>query len=554
MIRVFSPTDKIFLSNGDKVISPLKATIHKEDNGDYYLDIETDLSYINYIVSGNIVVAPTPTGEQPFRIGNPQRTRKKISCKCYHVFYDSQNYLIEDSYVVDKNCNDALDHLNMATEPQSIFTTISDIQTIDSYRCVRKSLYEAIKTVLERWGGHLVRDGFSIGIRSSIGADNGVTIRYGKNLKDIEVSEDWNSVVTKIMPVGKDGIMLPETYLEADVSYPLPYTKTVSFSQSIEKDEGETDESYEARLITDLRDQAQSYLDENCKPKVTYTIKANVEKVSDVGDTIEVIDERLGINLLTHIVSFDYDCILGQFKEITFGNTTEKLSGLVSNLTQNATSKVDSAVNSATTTITAQLNDNLETAYYKIWETMGSSYVFYNGDIILVVDSLPKETAKNCMLISSGGIAFSNSGINGKFTSAWTIDGTFNAQNINVINFVADLIKGGTLKLGSNLNEYGSIELYDESNKLIGELNKAGLTMYATDGSKVQLNPEDGLVGYDMAGNKIYWIADNEFHMKKSVIEEEITLCNKVRFIPITITDSSGSVTNEGIGLVPTLS
>lgn len=82
--------------------------------------------------------------------------------------------------------------------------------------------------------------------------------------------------------------------------------------RTLRRTRGETDESYEARLITDLRDQAQSYLDENCKPKVTYTIKANVEKVSDVGDTIEVIDERLGINLLTHIVSFDYDCILEQ--------------------------------------------------------------------------------------------------------------------------------------------------------------------------------------------------------------------------------------------------
>ena len=37
--------------------------------------------------------------------------------------------------------------------------------------------------------------------------------------------------------------------------------------------------------------------------------------------------------------------------------------------------------------------------------------------------------------------------------------------------------------------------------------------------------------------------------MKKSVIEEEITLCNKLRFIPITITQN-GNVINDGIGLV----
>ena len=550
MIRVFSSTDTTFLSNGDVVINPLKAKVHKEDNGDYYLDLEADLSYLSYLVQGNIVVAPTPTGDQPFRVHNAERTRKKIVVKAYHVFYDSENYLIEDSYVVDKNCNAALDHLNTATEPESPFTTISDIGNINSYRCVRKSLNEAIEVVLERWGGHLVRDGFSIGVRESIGADNGVTIRYGKNLKEIQVQEDWSNVVTKLLPVGNDETMLPEVYLVADTQYSIPYTKTVTFNQSVERADGESDTAYRNRLIADLRVLAENYIMENQYPKVNYTIKANVDRVTDIGDTIEVIDERLGLNLTTHIVSFDYDCILGQFTELNFGNeTVGKLSGLISTITSTANKEVKEAINNVEITV----NGNIEEAYYKIWDMMGSSYVFYNGDCILVVDKLPKEAATNCILINSGGIAFSNSGINGQFNSAWTIDGTLNMEAINVINLVADMIKGGTLKLGSNLDEYGTIEIYNEANKQIGVMDKQGLTMYANDGSKVQLNPDDGLVGYDAQDNRIYWISDNEFHMKKSVIEEEITLCNKMRFIPITITDTNNNVVNDGIGLVATI-
>ena len=182
MIKVFGQTDTVFSSNGDCVLMPLKAKVHKKDNGDYYLDLETGLEYVDYFVEGNIVVANTPTGDQAFRIGNVTKTKSKLVSKCYHVFYDSQNYLIADSYVVDKNCNDALDHLNNATEPQSEFTTISDVTTVDSYRCVRNSLYEAIMTVIERWGGHLVRDNFNIAIRSSIGQDNGIIVQYKKNL------------------------------------------------------------------------------------------------------------------------------------------------------------------------------------------------------------------------------------------------------------------------------------------------------------------------------------------------------------------------------------
>ena len=192
---------------------------------------------------------------------------------------------------------------------------------------------------------------------------------------------------------------------------------------------------------------------------------------------------------------------------------------------------------------------DLEKATADIWATMGDSYVIYDGDMILIVDSLPKETATNCILINNGGIGFSSTGINGTFSSAWTIDGTLNMQNINVINLVADLIKGGTLRLGSVSNQSGVLELYNESNNLIGLMNKDGLKMFGLDGSYVLMNNQVGFAGFDRNNNKIYWADADEFHMKKSVVEEEITLCNKMRFIPIQILSGS-TVVNDGIGLV----
>ncbi len=123
-------------------------------------------------------------------------------------------------------------------------------------------------------------------------------------------------------------------------------------------------------------------------------------------------------------------------------------------------------------------------------------------------------------------------------------------QAINVINLVADMIKGGTLKLGSHENSSGILELYDESNNLVGQMDKNGLKMYGTDGSYVLMNNEVGFAGYDRNGTQIYWVSQDEFHMNKGVVEEEITLCDKLRFIPIQITDSNGNVTSDGVGLV----
>ena len=552
MIKVFGQTDTSFASNGDIVLQPLKAKVHKEDNGNYYLDLETGLDYVDSIVEGNIVVANTPQGDQAFRIGNVQKTKSKLTSKCYHVFFDSKNYLIVDSYVVDKTCNDALDHLNSATTPQSPFETLSDVATVNSFRCVRKSLYEAIMTVVDRWGGHLVRDNFDIQIRTQIGQDNGVTVQYKKNLKEITCEENWDNVVTQLLPVGKDGLLLnaidseAEIFVYSEVQYDLPYTKTVSFTQdAINQEDYSSELAYQQALVSDLMMQALEYVEANSVPQVNYTLKANLEKITDVGDTVEVIDDRLGISMLTNVIKYDYDCILEQYTEIEFGNFKQTLSGLVSNIT----ASVDKSVSDTIQNANASMSEQLQEATDSIMGVMGDSYVIYDGDQILVLDRLPKESAVNVIRINNGGIGFSQSGINGTFTSAWTIDGTLNMQAINVINLVADMIKGGTLKLGSHLNASGQLELYDNANNLVGQMNKDGLKMYGLDGSYVVINDEVGFAGYDRNGNEIYWVNGDEFHMKKSVIEEEITLCNSLRFIPIQITQN-GAVVNEGIGLV----
>lgn len=553
MIKLFGQTDTDFTSNGDVVISPIRAIVHKEDNGDFYLDLTTSLKYSDVLTEGRIIIAPTPQGDQAFRVGNVQQTKNKLYTKCWHVFYDSKNYLIVDSYVTQNDCNYALDHLNNATTPQSPFTTLSDVNTMASYRCVRTSLYEAIQTVIERWGGHLVRNNFNIQVRDQIGQDNGVTVRYGKNLKDITVEYNWDNVVTQLLPVGYDGILLDDLYVTSGVEYSLPYTKTVSFTQDINQDDykdedGNIDQAaYEAALKVDLANQAQDYININNIPQVNYTLSANLEKITDVGDTVVVIDERLGLNIQTHVITFDYDCVLGKYTQLEFGNFKPTLSGLMGDIT----TQTNTAIQEAITPVQVTLTQELQTATNQIWGALGSSYVIYEGDKILVVDTLPKENATNVLMINNGGIAFSQTGINGTFNSAWTIDGTLNMQNINVINLTADLIKGGTLKLGSNLNDFGTLEVYDEANTLIALLDKNGLKVYGQDGSYVVINEEEGFAGYDRNNNKIYWVDKDEFHMKKSVVEEEITLCSKLRFIPITIYDSNGTtIINDGIGLV----
>ena len=473
MIKLFQKTDNVFNSNGDVIIQPLKAQITKEDNGDFFLDFVCDLKYVDLIVEDNIIVANTPQGEQAFRISNPQKNRFQISTKAYHVFYDSKNYAIADTNIVNKNCNDALAQLNSHTDNTSPFSTMSNVATVDSYRCVRKSLYDAISTVLERWGGHLVRNNFSIQILDNIGQDKGVTVRYKKNLKEISCVEDWEDVCTKILPVGRDGTLLnalnpsQSIFISSATQYEIPYTKIVEFDQDFDEEDYPTQTAYIQALVNDLRAQANAYLQKNHYPKISYTLKAHLDTITDIGDTIDVIDERLGIELMTQVIAYKYDCILDKYTEIQFGNFQKKLSDLMGTIKAETSADTKKAVQEASD---------------KIWDTLRNSYIVFDGNQILVLDSLPKENAVNVIKIDSEGIQFSQNGINGTFTTSWSIDGIFS--------------------LGSTSNKSGILRIFDSLNGLICQMDSSGLNFYEDDDVIGQLS-SDGLKFYNSSNDLI---------------------------------------------------
>jgi hypothetical protein len=157
-------------------------------------------------------------------------------------------------------------------------------------------------------------------------------------IKEITVEENWDNVTTKILPVGKDGILLngvnpsASIWMTSSVQYDIPYCKTVSFSQDFNKDDYPTEEDYKTALVNDLRAKATEYLSKNSVPQINYTLKANLDKITDIGDIIEVKDERLGLDLLTNVLAFEYDCILEKYTSVEFGNFKRNLSNLMKNI------------------------------------------------------------------------------------------------------------------------------------------------------------------------------------------------------------------------------
>ena len=546
MIRVYDATERLFNHNGIKALHPLFAEITKIDNGDYYIELEDTLENLEYYQKGLIIRASTPWGNQGFRCDNPIIKNNRVTCKAWHLTYDAKNYLIKDSYAVDKNCNDALNYFNDNTDITSPFDVSSDITEISSTRVVRQTLFNVFERFIsaDKYGGHWVRDNFSFGINASVGQDRGVVLAYQKNISDIEVSENWDNVCTKILPYTTDGdvaIELDETYVElSEDLYDIPYSQTVKFENIYKKEDFATREEFLTATKEWLKAQADAYLDVNKVPLVNYSISAEISNVSDIGDLIYVKHPKVNVNITTNVISIKYDVLKGKYTKIEFGNFKKEIK----NFRQEIVEEVGKDTNTKVSETKNLLEQELSDATDKINSVLGNSYVIYDGNEILVVDRLPKESATYCLKINSAGIGFSNTGIQGQFNSAWTINGTLDMQQINVINLTASLIKGGTLKLGGTNNANGTFELYDDTNRLVSLMDKQGLTVYATDGSYVKLNADVGFAGYDKSGNKIYWADGDVFRMKNAEVENEIKIAGKIKIVPVS-TDS-----NVGVGFV----
>ena len=411
MIRVFNANDRDFTTNGNGVIVPIKARVKNSQNGDFYFELTAESIYNNLLQQDKLLIVPTPQGLQPFRISN-NITKKgnRITLKAYHVFYDSNNYVIADAYAVNKTCDGALKWFNNATDNRSPFTVSSDNTHVDNLRIVRKSLYEAIGEVVERWGGYLVRDGWSISVKNSIARDNQVTIAYKKNLQELTATYDFTAVVTKALPVGKDGILLPELYINAPVSYNIPYTKVIPIDQEIEKEDYSTEEAYTQAVIADLRTQATKYVNQYCYPQVTYTLKGKPEKVSDIGDVIRVHDERIGVDITTQVIAYEYDVISGNYTSLTFGNFGESLGNLMG------------SINSSTKAIVNEEVGKVSSSVNNIMTLLQGSYVIYRGYDILLCDHIPLSTASHILRFSDKGITVSTNGINGTFKDVYNLE------------------------------------------------------------------------------------------------------------------------------------
>ena len=228
-----------FETNGlgvlDEVIS---CFITEELNGDYELELEYSAKRrkAKHLEEWNIL----KVDGQLFRIYRVEKISKEIKIiKVWakHIFYDLLYYFIEDSRAVNCSIKTAMEKA-LPGDVSTIYKVDSDIILANTIYFVQTNPVEAMFGIIKRWKcGEIKRDNFDIKILKKIGKDSGVLIAQGKNILGIKFNSDTKDVVTKLYPVGYNGIKLTEKYINvpnwnSDKYPPFPIVKKIQFKEA----------------------------------------------------------------------------------------------------------------------------------------------------------------------------------------------------------------------------------------------------------------------------------------------------------------------------------
>ncbi|HAT1398106.1 TPA: peptidase, partial [Corynebacterium striatum] len=366
MLTVHAPTATTFTATGEGVLDPdlIDARVVEELGGAYQLTIvyPADGPLASQLAVEAIIAAPVPgtTIRQGFRIHEVTTSLDGLlEVTAFHLFYDLAGNFIADTFVVNKTPKAALDQLlRSATTPHRFTATSSDTATRASARVVRMNLAAAImdqasdNTFASRWAGELTRDNWHIHHTATRGADRGVVIRDRKNLTGYSSTVDLTSVVTRIVPVGFDGITLPELYVDSPRvdHYVIPHIKVVRYPDIkaiADADNPREDEVPLPQAHALLRQAAKTEFTTNHvdTPAASYTVSfvdlASTAEYADLaeletvllGDTVTVQHADLGVSLSARVVGYEYDPLQQAYVSVELGSVAGKFTQITRQIT-----------------------------------------------------------------------------------------------------------------------------------------------------------------------------------------------------------------------------
>ena len=488
MIEIYLKTNTNYDKNGDITLDPTSCTYKDSENLitlEHFIDDEGRWKYINF---ENVIAAEENGKKKLYRIYNVVRSLYSVTAYARPIFYDLIDKVLLDVRPTNKIGKEALDIILADTG----FTGHSNISTSNTAYYVRKNIVEALlgdeeNSFINRWGGEFYCENFDVYINDRIGADNGVRVEFGYNLNEIEEDVNIEEVVTRIIPVGYDGIMLDgETpWVDSPLinKYTQPKMRVIEFSdvkvkESSDDEEGfDTIEEARAELIRQCNLLYENDID---KPTVNYKIDminlANTTAYKDFkmlvevnkGDTVTCYIKHLDIDVKARVIDYERDLITGEYTSIELGNAVSNFF----NKQADIQSQVDNILND-NGSVNAGTVEGAINAIKTQFKALKDIAQPQDVRAIIFEDRVEDSSTFGCMCLGTMGFEIASSFKPG--TKEWDFKTFGTGQGFYADYIVAGVLNANLIKTGiiRALNGESWINLDTGEAQITGELRSA---------------------------------------------------------------------------------
>ena len=502
MIPILFQKDELnFTSNGlGRLVDMVDCEVSEELNGSYEIEFQYPIggALFDYMIENGGVVYSTHDDAGDFQAfdidGHTTPIDGLVTFRGKHISYRLNKYVINP--FTASSCAAAMAAIKPNSQPANMqFSFWTDKSVNGNFELThpvsaRAILGGAEGSILDVYGkGEYKFNNFNVMLYTNRGIDSGVTIRYGKNLLDLNREYDTSETYTAIAPYWeKDGVTVyvPGLYVLSPNNVQtedLPWTD--QDGNPILGTNGEpiyfraakiepipmdfTDAFEEAPTPEVLAQKALEYLDRN-KPWLPnenieidfaalwqtpeYENVAALQRLS-LGDKASVYYPE--VNLVCEhqkIIKTVYGPLEEKYRRMEFGNLK---SGLGETIIDNETNTIVAIVNSVIQS-TPALQAAITHATELIRGGLGGHVVIKTNaqgepEELLIMDTDDVATAVNVWRFNQGGLGHSHSGYNGPYDDvALTMDGRINASMITAGVLNAILIKAGVLSDGAGRN------------------------------------------------------------------------------------------------------
>lgn len=459
LILLFEGNETDFASNGLGALQEATyCQVTQERNGVFEAEIQYPVTGLHYKDLANrklVFVKPDPYSDaQPFRIYQITKPISGIvTLYARHIAYDLMGVPISPFSV--GGVQSALQGLQSNAALPNPFTFWTDKSssatfTVESPTACWSLLGGNTGSILDVFGGEYEFDRFTVKLWNQRGSNNGVTIRYGKNLTDLKQEENISNVATGIYPYWKAGdgtlVELPEKIVNAPGNYDFQRVVPVDFTGDFDSQPTESQ----------LREKAEAYVTDNNIGVPTVSISVSFQPLEqteeyknlallervNLCDTVTVEYPALGVSAKAKCVKTVYDALADRYVSIELGDAKSNMADIIADQSKEITNLPNStafqeAVSAATSLITGNRG-----GYVVLHDTTGNG----QPDEILIMDTPDISTAQKVWRWNNGGLGYSGTGYNGPYGTAITQDGEIVAGFITTGQLNANIIKSGRIE------------------------------------------------------------------------------------------------------------